>query len=443
MGYRIVRPNGEIRVVMANGEAYAEQQSSYGGRIFGTVQDITERVALESMHLKVKKAEAESKAKGDFLAVMSHELRTPLHGIIGLQDMLAKDAHCFSAQQQEYLTLAQHSALLLSELIGDILDLSKIESDSVVLELQSIDLEILLDHAMSTFLAAMQGKGVQLELRLEAIPKQVHGDACRIRQILLNIIGNAVKFTEEGKVILNACMRDDLLHIEISDTGIGIAPGDMERMFEPFCQLSNAAERQGTGLGTTIAMRFARMMGGSINVQSELGKGSTFSIDLALEVVGDERVSRSVILEQHISDKQEIPASKTHPMKPLKFLLAEDDPISRFIAVEKLKSAGLSVDVAENGLIAWEKLQGDRYDVLLTDIRMPGVDGLELTRKVRQHETVTQHHMYIIGLTAHSLQHIADEAEQAGMDDFISKPIDPDALMQRLRERLNTLLDEG
>jgi len=307
----------------------------------------------------------------------------------------------------------------------------------MALQQHEFDLQQLLHNALLTFLAGIQQKGIELELHLETVPKQVFADETKLRQILLNIVGNAVKFTTQGSVRLHAQYSNGCLFLEVKDTGIGIEPENLTNLFQPFKQLSLDAARQGTGLGTTIAMKFAKMMHGDIHVQSELGRGSSFHITLPMEARSDENISQCMDINEHTlaataqSDEQV-------SLKGMRLLLAEDDPIARFIATEHLQHTGLHIDVAENGLIAWEKLQKDDFDVLLTDIRMPGVDGLELTRKVRQLEQ--QHHarpMIIIGLSAHAMAHVETEAYAAGMNGFIAKPIVPDALMQRLLHIFN------
>jgi len=429
---RIVLSNGEIRHVLAHGECFTNQQTGQILRIFGTIQDISERVKLE-------KAQAESKAKSDFLAVMSHELRTPLHGIIGLQDLLVSELQDLPSKQKERLALAQHSAHILSSLIDDILDLSKIESGSMELSEGECDLPLLLHNSILTFLARAQQKNIGLELEMIAVPRKVYVDETRIRQILLNIVGNAMKFTKQGKVRITAsyeCLNTNMhgqLNIRIYDSGIGMTADELTQLFEPFKQLGQRITREGTGLGTTIAMKFARMMGGGIAVESTPDQGSMFHITFLLKALSEERVNQQTDLKAVtvISDEVEMNKTSVHN---LKYLLAEDDPVARFLAMENMQKLGLDVDVAENGLIAWERLQHKVYDVLLTDIRMPGLDGIELTQKIRQVEKEKNdgRRIKIIGLSAHAMSHVAEEAYASGMDSFISKPVDLNVLMQYL-----------
>jgi len=392
--------------------------------------------AAINLQQSVDKAEQASHAKGEFLAMMSHELRTPLHGIIGLQDMLRHELKGLSSIQQEHLDMAQYSARALSTLIDDILDLVKIESGDLSLKNTAFDLAPLLKQSLLTFMLTTKQKGIELELNIVDAPCQIYADEARIRQVLLNLIGNAVKFTEHGKIALHAGWSGSMLCLEIHDTGIGISEADQQRLFEPFQQCSNSADRQGAGLGATIAMRFTKMMNGSISIQSEEGKGSIFRVQLAAEAVADERISSQQVISQPEPDANR--AVDHLNLSGLKLLLAEDDPIARFLALDSLQAAGLQVTAAENGLIAWKMLQADNFDLLLTDIRMPGIDGIELTRKVREMEQGTEKHMRIIGLSAHAMTHVAEEAYAAGMDDFIAKPIEPEELMRRLRPNFPT-----
>jgi len=392
--------------------------------------------AAINLQQSIEKAEQASHAKGEFLAMMSHDLRTPLHGIIGLQDMLRHELKGLSSIQQEHLDMAQYSARALSTLIDDILDLVKIESGDLSLKNTAFDLAPLLKQSLLTFMLTTKQKGIELELNIVDAPCQIYADEARIRQVLLNLIGNAVKFTEHGKIALHAGWSGSKLCLEIHDTGIGISEADQQRLFEPFQQCSNSADRQGAGLGATIAMRFTKMMNGSISIQSEEGKGSIFRVQLAAEAVADERISSQQVISQPEPDANR--AVDHLNLSGLKLLLAEDDPIARFLALDSLQAAGLQVTAAENGLIAWKMLQADNFDLLLTDIRMPGIDGIELTRKVREMEQGTEKHMRIIGLSAHAMTHVAEEAYAAGMDDFIAKPIEPEELMRRLRPNFPT-----
>jgi len=427
--------DGVIRHVQMLGDSEFEEGRLV--RVFGTAQDISDNIHLGEMNQAVVQAQADSKAKGDFLAVMSHELRTPLHGIIGLQDLLAQELTDIPVRQKKHLALAQHSAHILSSLIDDILNLSKIESGAMELNPCTFDLQQLLRNALLIFLAQVQQKGVELMLQLDAIPRYVFGDEGKIRQILLNLIGNAVKFTAEGSIQLDAtydCQHDDgRLIIEISDTGIGITRENMAILFDPFKQCDMRADCQGTGLGTTIARKFARMMKGDISVQSEAGVGSVFTINLPLKFYGDERISQELSMHAFVLPTDRCP-SVSVSLNELHVLLAEDDAVARFLAMETLQSAGLRVDAVENGLIAWQRLQHGDYDVLLTDILMPGIDGIELTQKVRalEKEQGKERGMIIIGLSAYAMSHVENRAYDAGMNAFVSKPVEVTSITARL-----------
>ncbi|MDQ6993338.1 MAG: response regulator [Mariprofundus sp.] len=382
-------------------------------------------------------ANAESAAKSLFLATMSHELRTPLHGIIGMQDLLNKASHELTAEHRQLLDLAQHSSHVLSSLIDDILDLSKVEADKIELDVHAFELTQFLQDALLPFLMRAKDKNINLYLEYQAIPKYIMGDERRIRQVLLNLLGNAVKFTNVGKVEVIASYQDGHLNLIVRDTGIGIASDKLDIIFEPFVQVSDGgANRQGSGLGSTIAQKFVHLMYGHIEVSSQLGVGSAFTVALPLSAVDEERVSNSMdmadVFNQFTKEKQ--PVDEQPVQKKMYILLAEDNVISRKIAVERIKlQPGWQVDEAENGLQAWEMFQQHPYDVLLTDISMPGLSGIELTQRIRLYEKEHEcSRLSIIAVSANVLEEVVQECRAAGMDDFISKPITPDNLIRRL-----------
>jgi len=385
------------------------------------------------LRLAIDQAESANRAKSEFLSTMSHELRTPIHGIIGLQQLIASDAENLTSEQRENLMLAQQSAKSLRALVNDILDLAKVESGNMETAETEFDLPHLLRESLTPFRALVLEKGLQLSLHLNHVPKHVVADELRLRQILLNLVGNAVKFTHRGEVSLHVTEEGGQLRFAVKDTGIGLAPEDIERVFEPFVQiLGPQTKREGTGLGTSIAKQFVELMGGTINVESQPDEGSCFSFTIPYRPVDSEIVH---FQEDSIDNPYKtvpVPGEKRAEMAPapLRVLLAEDDPVGRRIAIKQLSRAGISVDAVDNGQTAWEKIQKHDYDLLLTDIRMPDMDGIELTRRVREREENSDiSKLPIIGLSAHALEEVVNECLIAGMDHFMAKPIDPEAII--------------
>jgi len=414
-------------------------------RIAATLNQLLLQRDLESA---VVKAEVASKAKGEFVATISHELRTPLHGIIGLLDLMAQEAHVLPDEQRKNLTLAQASTQVLRSLIDDVLDLSKIESGNVEIQKQSFYLKQALVDALIPFVMKAREKGIVLHLEMRDVAEMIEGDVQRLRQVLLNLVGNAIKFTAQGYVRIVVSQDEDMLFINIEDSGIGIDKDRQIDVFKPFAQVHNAAvlgdnlQEKGTGLGTTISQYFITMMGGELTLQSEPSVGSTMTIRLPLQQVGQEKVSLDLQVEDLIDAPQEHHAAELKPqstkpiMKSWRILLAEDDPVGRRVAVKRLERAGFTVETVSDGLQAYAQLQTRSFDLLLTDIRMPGLTGLQLTKKIRENERKQGlSPMLIIGLSAYALEDVKRDALVAGMDSFISKPVDMTALIALLESK--------
>ncbi|MFC1542260.1 ATP-binding protein [Pseudomonadota bacterium] len=391
--------------------------------------------AETSLRQAISRAEAASHAKSEFLSTMSHELRTPLHGIIGLQELIATDSEQLSQEQKENLILSQQSAKSLQALVNDILDLSKIEAGNMQLMNNKFKLTDCILSALVPFVALAREKKIELSLQMENVPKIINSDESRLRQVLLNLVGNAVKFTHQGGVTLNVTEKKGYLRFSILDTGIGIPQEDLEQIFDPFVQTSRPTRLQqsGTGLGTSIAKRFVELMEGKIQAESELGEGSNFTFNIPCHAVGLELTNISIDSSMDIYRTLSAPAqenSATVKQPTSRILLAEDDPIGQRIAVKLLTNAGFSVDIAENGTIAWEKAKSEMYDCILTDIRMPGIDGIELTKRIRKMELEQSlPAVNIIGLSAHALEEVASECLEAGMNKFMTKPVDPETIL--------------
>jgi len=391
----------------------------------------------KKLHEAVQRAEAASHAKSDFLSTMSHELRTPIHGIIGLHSLISDEAGHLTDEQRENLMLAQQSAQSLQALVNDILDLGKIESGNIELNEAEFDLKQLACEAMIPFRVVTLKKGVLLSLHIDNAPQYIRADETRLRQILLNMVGNAVKFTDKGEVSVHISPTDHKLRFSISDTGRGIHAIELERIFEPFVQgiPEKNGEQKGTGLGTSISKRLVELMKGTIRVESKPGEGTCFTFEIPCEAVSNER------LQLHLDSLTGLFKSLHHsrlamsgtPSPSMHVLLAEDDPIGRRIIVKQLDAIGIDVDAVENGKTAWEKLQTQDYDLLLTDIRMPGMSGIELTKRIRQmEESRNKPRLPIIGLSAHAMDAVVKESMEAGMDHFIAKPVDPNRIISAI-----------
>ncbi|MCF7821210.1 MAG: response regulator [Mariprofundaceae bacterium] len=400
--------------------------------------------ASENMlRLAIKQAEDASDAKSEFLSTMSHELRTPLHGIIGLQELIAQDSEQLSQEQKDNLTLAQQSAKSLQALVNDILDLSKIEAGSMDILNNEFKLTHCICSALIPFVALAREKKITLSLCMENVPKTINSAESQLRQVLLNLIGNAVKFTHHGNVALYVTEKNGYLQFSIRDTGIGISREDLKQIFDPFVQVSRPAHLQqsGTGLGTSIAKRFVELMEGEIQAESELGKGSNFTFRIPCHAVGTKTISTTIDSTMDLYKATHTPAVKNPPtvqQSASRVLLAEDDPIGQRIAVKLLTKAGFSVDVAETGNIAWQKARHEKYDLILTDVRMPGIDGIELTKRIRQMERKnSQPAVMIIGLSAHALEEVATECIKAGMNRFMTKPVNPETILTAVLAGIN------
>ena len=378
------------------------------------------------------RSEAESRAKTEFLSAMSHEVRTPLNGIIGYTDLLLDMD--LTPEQRRLAVRIEFAGTALLAVVNDILDFSKIEAGQVDLHQQAFALETLIDNSVSIVADFAKRKGLAMEVDLDLdLPKIINGDEARIRQVLLNLLNNAVKFTEEGHVRLQVGFDSSLgerecIRFSVTDTGIGIPEGEDKRLFHRFYQVNQSSTRQygGTGLGLAISKRLVELMGGAIGLERHEGKGSTFWFTLP-----QRRAEDKIIVQTHIATAN--PAS--HPGR---ILLVEDLEHNRDLARIILTRAGHEVDTAGNGVQALEAVQAKTYDLVLMDIQMPVMDGVSATQKIRELDHPTSR-VPIIAITANVLPHQIKAFGEAGIDDHIGKPFRKENLLQKV----NTWLERG
>lgn len=395
-----------------------------------------EQTALKN----AEKATQSSKAKSEFLANMSHEIRTPINGVLGMLELLKKTS--LSEDQQHKITMALRSGNSLLSIINDILDFSKIEAGKITIEKQAFNIKQLLQDIVETMQHQADTKGLSVTINTSQIHQDwVVGDESRVRQIIVNLLGNAIKFTERGAVAISASTKMDEQNVqfecEIQDTGIGISSDQAKKLFSAFNQADASTTRKygGTGLGLVISKELCALMGGKLSLESELGRGSTFNFQLTFE-------------KSHAEQPPQAPAttiSEPSTAQPTcRILLVEDNEINQLVAEGMLEDHGYACEMAENGEIALTMLVNASttapYDLILMDCQMPIMDGYACTQAIRAGKAGDKHKLTpIIAMTANAMKGDREKCIAAGMDDYLTKPLDEEAFIKMLQQWLPSL----
>ncbi len=433
-----------IRRHLAVAEAEAEKLSkAQAEAIVHSAEVIYElEETKEQLEIATASAEASNVAKSQFLANMSHEIRTPLNGVLGFTDILIDQDDKLSREERlDFLSCIQTSGKHLLSVINDILDLSKIESENIELEYLDYSPHALIAEVISLLRAKAQEKGLRFESQWSGpLPETIKTDPTRLRQLLVNVVGNAIKFTDQGEVHLAARIdqSDDhaKLVIDITDTGTGIPEDKLQTIFEAFQQADNSITRQfgGTGLGLSISKQLAVAMGGDVTVQSSQGKGSTFTITIDVGSLEGTRLldapqADGVASRKINQNKVNSDAPSNKLSSSTRVLLVEDGDINRKLISVLLSREGVTkIDMAENGEIGFHKARENEYGIILMDMQMPVMDGYTATRKIRDSGIETP----IIALTAHAMKGDIDKCLEAGCTAYLSKPIDDEKLFEQI-----------
>ncbi|MCC7234284.1 MAG: response regulator [Bryobacterales bacterium] len=412
--------NAMIEVLKQSREEVREYQEGLEHKI---------RQRTEQLEETMQKALAASRAKSEFLANISHELRTPMNGVIGMIEILLEENP--APRQREYLETAHGCANTLLSLLNDILDLSKIEAGRMLLEKIPVDIAAVAGDCVRSLSGQAKAKEIDLKLELAPdLPSRVVGDPLRLRQVLYNLLSNAVKFTERGSVQLKVYLRkasvpgQATIAYEVIDTGVGIPADKLAAIFEEFTQVDGSISRKygGTGLGLAITQRLVALHGGRLTVQSELGVGSCFRVELPGVECAPHHQAGSPVHDTGAA------ATSLGGIPKLRVLLAEDNLVNQKVVTAVLRKRGYLVDVAANGREALTRLEGRPYDLVLMDVQMPELDGIEAARAIRSNDR--WRNLPIVAMTAHAMTGDRERCLEAGMNDYLSKPVAPAHLIE-------------
>ena len=402
------------------------------GMLARTLEDIAKQIKYRTEQIKKRteiaeiaqeKAEKAAQVKSEFLANMSHEMRTPLNGVIGMTELLVDTS--LNEKQKQYVETISRSGDILLTLINGVLDFSKSESGNLELHIEPVDLPVLIDELVSLIITKAQKNNVNFAYNCIPEIHYIQADAIRLRQILLNLTDNAIKFSKDSFVKLSVKIDDQYLLFEVQDGGIGIPENRLENIFDVFTQVDSSTTKKygGTGLGLAISKQLVTLMGGEIGVRSQSGAGSTFWFTIPYVIASEKDLEEG-------KKKQEENEEILH--FPCTILVAEDVESNQFVIINMLQNLGAAVDIAENGAVALEKAEGKTYDLILMDMRMPVMDGIEATKRLRENGYT----MPIIALTANAMPSDRKKCIDAGIDDFLSKPLRKSDLIRVLRRQL-------
>ena len=384
-----------------------KQLSLYSSELEGRILERT-----KELQAALERAQSEALARTRFIATMSHEIRTPLGGLLGMIDLLSFEET--DPEKLELLKIANESGSSLRRIVNDVLDFSKMESGVMRFDREEVDIRALTQGVVQ--LASTNPKGIDREIQVEIskeTPFKFWGDATRVRQVISNFVNNALNYSSEGPIFIRVLrFNDNILRMEVQDYGVGVAPEKMDRLFKDFSQISNTltSEAEGTGLGLAISKRIVEGIGGQIGVQSELGRGSTFWFEIPMEIMAEHTQSEAKTTLEDVD------------LTGRRILLVEDNIINQKLLTKNLDRMGITVTLAENGLIACEKFQPGQFDLILMDIAMPVMDGLEATQKIRAswpHKDIPP----IFALTAHIMDAVEEDAARVGIDRVLTKPL--------------------